>query len=306
MSDTHPIINRSDPAPFAAARSVCRRHARSFYFASFFLPKPKRDAAYAVYAFCRLLDDAVDTADAPADAAERIARFQALLDQVYVGTLKTDATQQSLVLRAFQQTVRRYAIPRHYFADLVEGCRMDLSITHYETWPDLQKYCYHVAGVVGLMMCRIFRLRNPRAQEQAILMGQAMQLTNILRDIAEDRAMGRVYLPQEDLRRFGLTDADLTRADPRVRHLMQFQIDRARSLYRQAAQGLCHLPADGSRLTACVMSVLYAGILRVIEKQNYDVFTTRAHLTMLQKLRRLPAAWKLSSRRADHPLPDVF
>jgi phytoene synthase len=321
-------------AAFAAATSICRRHAKSFYFSSFFLPKPKRDAAYAVYAFCRLLDDATDEATDLADAQWQIDHFCGLLDQIYAGNMPLEAElervapscscdarvaverssteeatqasqlqnlrnvpmQSALAMIAFAETVKRCDIPKNYFVEIAEGCRMDLTIYRYQTWEDLRKYCYRVAGVVGLIMSKVFGLDDPAAEAQAVLMGEAMQLTNILRDVKEDFARGRIYLPLEDLGRFGYTERDLAEAtvNEPFRQLMRFEIDRARQLYRDGAAGLRHLTDDGSRFTAAAMGVIYSGILQAIERQNYDVFAKRARLTLPQKLLRLPTARRVS------------
>jgi phytoene synthase len=293
-------------AAFDAARSICRRHARSFYFSSFFLPKPKRDAAYAVYAFCRLLDDATDLATNPADVERQIDRFCHLLDQIYAGHEPESPDQSpeaNLALEAFALTVKQYAVPREYFIEIAEGCRMDLTISRYQTWEDLQQYCYRVAGVVGLIMSQVFGLSDESAKTQAVQMGEAMQLTNILRDIKEDYQRGRIYLPLADLDRFGYSTDDLSNSvvNDSFRQLMQFEINRARALYRSGSSGLRHLTDDGSRFTAAAMGVIYAGILRAIEKQNYDVFSRRARLSLPQKLLRLPAARRLSRTVAAEP-----
>jgi phytoene synthase len=298
-------------ASFDAARSICRTHARSFYFSSFFLPKPKRDAAYAVYAFCRLLDDATDEAENSADVERQITRFCDLLNAVYAGyepDLPGGSDEAKLALRAFAITVNQYQVPREYFFEIAEGCRMDLTVFRYQTWDDLRKYCYRVAGVVGLIMCKIFGLAEPAAAEQAVLMGEAMQLTNILRDLKEDFDRGRIYLPLEDLRRFGYTETDLAAGlvNEPFRELMRFEIERARLLYRTGAEGLRHLPNDGSRFTATAMGVIYAGILRAIERRNYDVFSGRARLSLPQKLMRLPAARRVSHIAAGEKIPAVF
>jgi phytoene synthase len=298
-----------DTDPFTAARAICRRHARSFYFSSFFLPKPKRDAAYAVYAFCRLLDDATDEAsDGPASEAT-IARFRAVLDDVYTGQMiDTRDSESSLALRAFAITVKKDDIPRAYFEDVADGCRMDLTVTRYQTWDDLRVYCYRVAGVVGLVMCRVFQLTDKSAEEQAVLMGEAMQLTNILRDVGEDFARGRIYLPAEDMNRFNVTESDLAagNVDDRFRALMRFEIARARQLFRDGAAGLIALPDDGSRFTAAAMGVIYAGILSAIERQDYNVFSRRARLSTTQKLFRLVKVRRLARRRAGEPVADVW
>ena len=326
-----------DRAAFLAARDVCRRHARSFYFASHFLPVEKRYAAYAVYAFCRMMDDAVDqveegeqgeraregaaglacdaaSGDTAADRAVRVsealARFERTLDDVYERppTFPAHADEASLALYAFAVTVRRYEIPQQHFRELADGCRADLTVSRYATWDGLEGYCYRVAGVVGLIMCPVLGLSDPAAGRQAVLMGNAMQLTNILRDVGEDWGRGRLYLPREDLDRFGYTEADVAKrvVDDRFRALMRFEIDRARTLYRRGAEGLCHLSNDGSRLTAAAMGVIYAGILGVIERQGYDVYRSRAHLSTAGKLARLPRAVRVARSEPGDPLPDVF
>jgi phytoene synthase len=307
-------------AAYKSARAICQQHAKSFYFASFFLPKRKRNAAYSVYAFCRMIDDAIDQKDESTDNAScgcggldtRLTMFHDRLDEIYAGSLELpnpefrSETQHALF--AFSRTVRRFEIPKEYFLELAEGCRMDLTTRRYATWASLQKYCYRVAGVVGLMMCSIFGVKNSGAREYAIAMGNAMQLTNILRDLREDWQRGRIYLPLEDMARFGYSESDLSRSvtNDAFRRLMKFEVARARSLYREASKGLCWLADDGSRLTASAMAVVYSGILDAIERQNYDVFRRRAHLTTGQKLRRLPASWRLARREDGEPLPRVF
>jgi phytoene synthase len=293
---------------YDAAKAICRHHARSFYFASHFLPRPKRDHAYAVYGFCRLLDDAADLEPTPAS----VERFADLLDRVYAGdhagATASMTDRDRLAIDAFAHTVRACSIPKQYFDDLAEGCRMDFTVTRYATWPQLEKYCYHVAGVVGLIMCRVFDLRDETALAQAVHMGNAMQLTNILRDVREDFDRARVYLPAEDLARFGLGETDLASrvVDERFRSLMKFEIARAKDLYAKAAVGLSKLPDDGSRLTACVMAVVYSGILGAIERQGYDVFRGRAHIGTTRKLLKVLAARKLKRWQPPAPLPNVF
>lgn len=322
----------ADAAGFEAARRICRRHARSFYFASFFLPRANRQAAYAVYAFCRMIDDAIDADDASIEGATglrhhpvaaggccsrsgldvRLEMFRSVLDSVYDGSLQLPSpearSEPQHALHTFAQTVHRYEIPRQHFLDLAEGCRMDLTVLRYATWRSLERYCYHVAGVVGLIMSCVFGLTHSDAHRQAVTMGKAMQLTNILRDIKEDWDRGRVYLPQEDLARFGYTERELAAGvvNESFRELMRFEIARARKLFYEGAEGLQWLAGDGSRLTASTMAVIYGGILDAIECRNYDVFSGRAHLGTAEKFRRLPGAWRLARRPGDQPLPRVF
>ena len=285
-------------ADFAAARDICQRHAKSFYFASHFLPPAKRYNAYAVYAFCRLLDDAVDEAIDEKSQLEHLIEFDELLDGAYEGNSPDEPIERDKALRAFAITVKQCGIPKRLFQDLAEGCRMDLTVSRYADWPALEKYCYHVAGVVGVIMCHVFDLKNEAAHGQAIAMGNAMQLTNILRDVKEDLVRGRIYLPQDDMARFGVTEGALAggQVDDAFVSLMKFEIDRARTFYAHGSAGLQMIPNDGSRLTAATMATVYAGILDAIERQGYDVFARRARIGTPGKLIRLAKAWRLTRR----------
>jgi phytoene synthase len=320
----------ADELAFQAARTICRRHAKSFYYASVFLPRVKRDAVYAVYAFCRMIDDAInqpgetDNSQSPPPGMaggsccstnsleQRLEMFRARLNDIYAERLELPLpefrSEEQHALRAFALTAHRYEIPRDYFMELAEGCRMDLTIRRYATWNALEKYCYRVAGVVGLIMSCIFGLQHSDAGRQMVQMGNAMQLTNILRDIQKDHERGRIYLPLEDMARFGYTERDLDqrKVNDAFRSLMKFEIARARSMYEESSAGLCWLADDGSRVTAATMAVVYSGILKAIETQQYDVFSRRASLSTPQKLRRLPAAWKLARRGPETAVPRVF
>ena len=329
-------VDASDPPAFAAARQLCRRHAKSFFFASSFLPRPKRDAAYAVYAFCRMIGDAIDLpregesagADQtlrhrPLEASSsccsadgldgRLMMLRDRLDEIYDGQLElplpASRSEAQHALRAFELTVRRYDIPKQHFLDFAHGRRTDLTVRRYATWGSLEKYCYHAAGVVGLMMAGVFGVTHSGAGAHAVKMGNAMRLTAILRDVREDHERhGRIYLPLEDLTRFRYSERDLAGGvvNDNFRELMRFEVARARTLYHEGAEGLCWLAGDGSRLAAATMATVHSGVLDAIERQQYDVFARRARLTTPQKLRRLPLAWRLARRGSDEPLPDVF
>ena len=304
------------PAAFDAAEAVCKRHARSFHFASYFLPKVKRRDAFAVYAFCRMVDDAVDETPGGVDAKkEAVDRFDHVLERLYAGSLPDGFVgERAWVLEAFADVTRRRRIPIGYFHDLLEGVRMDLVGRRYETWADLKEYCYHVAGCVGLMMCHVFGLddedtdEDRRIKRHAIAYGEAMQLTNILRDVGEDLERGRLYLPQADMDKHKVDVHDLDRREPTpaFASLMRYEIERALDLYREGAAGLHYLPEDGSRQTAAVMGAVYAGILGEIERNDFDVFTQRASLTLPQKMARLPMARRLAKRRPNEVVPQVF
>ncbi len=266
-------------------RRITRHHARTFYFASACLPRPTRAHAYAVYGFCRWADDGVDHARDRAEAARRLDRARRALDLAYgMGNAPPG-------LLAFRRTVRARNIPRMLFDDLLDGMAMDLDITRYADFAALDRYCYRVAGVVGLMMTHVFGYRSPSCFPNALALGTAMQLTNILRDVAEDWARGRVYLPQDEMARFGVSEAQLAegRVDDAFRALLRFQIDRARRYYAEAEAGIPTLVGAGSRLTVRVMGRAYGGILDAIERQDLDVFRARARVSAPRKFATLAA-----------------
>jgi len=275
---------------YSYCRQTTRTHAKSFYFCSRFLPREKRRAIYAVYALCRHVDDAVDAAGVRGerDALIAVERWRAELDAVY-----TSGRASSPVLLAWRDMLTRFRIKQELPLELMRGVLMDTHIKRYETWEDLRVYCYRVASVVGLMSSEIFGYEEPRTLYYAEQLGLAMQLTNILRDVGEDARMGRIYLPQEDARRFGYTEADLLggKLSEPFFALMNFEIERARALYREAEQGI-PLLAQEARLTVLLAARLYARILDEIERNSYDVFTRRAHLSLAGKLRAAPRLWR--------------
>jgi phytoene synthase len=271
-------------ASFAACCRITRRHARSFYFASRALPAAKREAAYAVYAFCRHADDLLDERAGGTDAGRE--RFERHLDDLLRRLY--DGTETALAFApAFTATVRRFDIPMKPFRELVHGVCLDEQPIRIPDFAALHHYCYHVASVVGLIMARIFELRDPAAERHAIELGVAMQLTNILRDVREDWEKGRVYLPADELARFGVREADLAahRVHAPFIALMKFQIERAREFYRRSEAGIPMLADDGSQFTVWLMRTIYAAILDEIERQGYDVFARRARVSLGRKLR---------------------
>jgi phytoene synthase len=275
------------PAPPATGRRVCRRitrhYARTFYFASHTLPRRVQQDAYAIYAFCRWADNGVDDAPTPAEATRRVAHARAVLD------LALSDRPAPAGLLAFRHTLRSRSIPRDLFDALLDGMEMDLTIGRYPDFPALDRYCYRVAGVVGLMMTHVFGFRHERCLPHAVALGRAMQLTNILRDVREDLDRGRVYLPQDELARFGVAESQLAagRVDDRFRDFMRSQIARARADYADSDAGIPDLASPAARLTVRLMGRLYGGILDAIEAADYDVFRTRAHVPTPRKLRVL-------------------
>jgi 15-cis-phytoene synthase len=264
-------------------RRITRHHARTFYFASACLPRETRTHAYAIYGFCRWADNGVDDARDRAEASEKLNLAREALDLAYSSHPAPPG------LLAFRRTIRLRSIPKELFEALLDGMEMDLDVTRYASFAELDRYCYRVAGVVGLMMTHVFGYRSECCWPNALELGTAMQLTNILRDVAEDLRMGRVYLPQDELARFGVDEAQLFegRVDANFRALMRFQIDRARRYYAESEAGIHWLVGDSSRLTVRVMGRLYGGILGAIERQGLDIFRKRARVTTPRKLATL-------------------
>lgn len=271
-------------AGYREAKDVCRKHARSFYFASAVLFGPRRRAAFAVYAVCRKLDDLVDEQGATEVQLQSAAEA---VNHLFDGTAPTATSPFSPSLSAaFHDVVIQFGLRREPFVELLRGLAMDLQPRRYASWAELDLYCYRVAGTVGEMMAPILGCRDERALSQAIALGKAMQLTNILRDIKEDFLRGRVYLPQDEMQRFGVSETQLAegRINDGLIAFMRFQIGRARSLYAEGARGFWALAHWGGRTCARVMSAVYGGILGVIEQAHYDVFATRARVSWWGKL----------------------
>lgn len=264
---------------FARAEAITRKYAKTFYFASRFLPHHKRYAAYAVYALCRIADDTVDR-DPHSPDVQALRTVEQAISRVYGGGEVADG-----ILRAFKQTVDRYHIPRDCFEELIRGMEMDLSKRRYETFEELYRYCYRVAGVIGLIMLRIFGYRLIEAEGHAVELGVAMQLTNIVRDVHEDFNRGRIYLPLDEMARYGVSENHLSagKLDASFKELLRFQISRARNYYVAAAGGIGLVDDFRCRLVVTMMKDLYAGILSAVEKNDYDVFNRRAHVSAYGK-----------------------
>ncbi|MDX6766658.1 MAG: phytoene/squalene synthase family protein [Candidatus Methylacidiphilales bacterium] len=284
------IVDRS----YRAAADVTRLHAKSFYFASVALPHDKKRHAYALYSFCRYLDDRVDRADSPAAMDEAVRELEDFVARVASGSGTITGERRRLPwVDAFLHTTEVCGIPADLYRDLLHGVRLDRAEVELPDWPSLKSYCYYVAGVVGLMMTRIFGMEDRTHDPRAVELGEAMQLTNILRDVAEDLRLGRVYLPKEELARFGLDRAFLARGQvtPEWREFMRFQTGRARAAYASAEPGIRALPRDGSQRTVWLMSTIYAGILDAVEEADYDVFTARRHVPLSRKCLLAMRVW---------------
>ena len=264
---------------YADCREVARQAASNFYYAFYLLPRAKRDALCALYAFMRLVDDVSDT---PGDLAEKrkgLARWRAALDAAVAGDTSAHA-----VLPALADTLERFQIPPRYFHDLISGAEMDLTVGRYATFDRLREYCYRVAGTVGLTCLHVFGFTDPRAPDRAESLGIAFQLTNILRDVRRDLEMGRVYLPQEDLDRFGLRPEELVgeAITPDLHDMMEFETARAWTFYREG-EPLVRLVDRDSRAALWALVRTYSGLLRRIEARGFDVFSERTRLTTAEK-----------------------
>jgi squalene synthase HpnC/squalene synthase HpnD len=282
VSDRNAAARAATPEAVAASYDECkcvaRESASNFYYAFYLLPEPKRRALCALYAFMRLVDDA---ADEPGDVASKqrgLSRWRGLMDAAYTGE-----TSGHAILPAFADTCSRYSIPARYFHDLISGAEMDLTEPSYATFDRLREYCYRVAGTVGLTCIHVFGFRDPRAPDVAERLGIAFQLTNILRDLRADYEMGRVYLPQEDLERFGVREADLAGpVSPRVVELMEFEAERAWKFYEEGAE-IVGLVEHDSRGALFALARTYSSLLAAIEARGFDVFSSRVRLKTSEK-----------------------
>ena len=280
---------RNTTADALHCERIVREHARTFALASRLLPAGKRRAAYALYAFCRVADDLVDSA--PADrqsiTASQLAAYQDQLNDALEGS------GNGPVFREVARVVHEFNVPGEPLHELLAGVARDLTPRYYDNWNALESYCQGVASSVGEMCTHVFGVPGGEGLRQVAVryaraLGVAMQLTNILRDVGEDAVRGRCYLPVADLELFGLTPHDVLNrpklaADSRWRHLMVFEIARARSLYRVARPGIAMLAPDAqSCATACATG--YAEILSAIEEQNYDTISSRARVGRLARV----------------------
>lgn len=272
---------------YARCAAITRRSSSNFYYAFMLLPRWRRRALHAVYAFCRFVDDIADDG-AVREPAALLERWRAELERVYGGAPTRP------VSRALADSARRFAIGRSYLEQFIAGVEMDLTRKRYQSFEELEHYCYRVASVVGLICIEIFGYRNPGARLYAEKLGIAFQLTNILRDVREDAARGRIYLPLEDLARFGVTEEEVLRGahSERFERLMAFEAGRARDFYRAAERALP--PEDrASLLTAEAMRLIYRAILRRIERSRYRVLDRRHRLSAPRKLLLVGRAWAL-------------
>ncbi|HCR70024.1 MAG TPA: squalene synthase, partial [Anaerolineae bacterium] len=242
----------------------------------------KRSAVRALYAFCRTVDDIVDEIDYKKDRDFELNYWREIVKTASPPT-------GDLVALAWADTLTRYHIPHHYALQLIDGVARDLNESRYQTFDELATYCYGVASTVGLMSMYIVGFKSTEAIPYAIKLGVALQMTNILRDVGEDYRNGRLYFPSEELEQFGISENDIAqgKVTENWREFMRFQINRTRHLYKDSKPGIDLLEREG-QLAIRAASVFYEGILDVIEKNDYDVFTRRASLSKWGKIAKIP------------------
>lgn len=271
------MVDRPTSDDWRACHDVARQHGRSFFLASRLLPPARRRAMLAAYAYCRIADDIVDRASL-AGLGEAQCELAAWRDQLHHPTHP--------VAIAFAAARHDFAVPAEPVEHLLQGIASDLVAADLLDWHDLERYCYLVAGTVGLMVAPILGCRDDDALTHAAELGIAMQLTNILRDVAEDAVMGRLYLPRQELAWYGVSGEAVLAGtpEPGFREFMAFQVGRARVLYASALRGVPALSPSG-RATTLAAARLYAGILDEIEARDFDVFGVRAVVPGRRKLR---------------------
>ncbi|HKX29887.1 MAG TPA: presqualene diphosphate synthase HpnD [Blastocatellia bacterium] len=277
-------------------RDIAKAIQSNFFYSFLFLPRQKREAIIDVYGFCREVDDIVDDLIEQSQpgrahwiARAELEKWRAELDQLYLGNPTRPLSHR------LRRALERFPIPKEYFEEMINGCEMDLFRQRYQTFDELYEYCYRVAAIAGLMCIEIFTYRSPQTKEYAVRLGIALQLTNILRDLKEDANRGRIYLPQEDLRRFGYSEEDLQRQvfNDNFIELMRFECERARDYYRRAAE--CLPEEDRPTLTAAItMGRIYYRLLEEIEQVNYDVFNHQVRLHRPERFMIALSEWARS------------
>ncbi len=282
--------DRELDAAYQHCDEITRRYSRTFYMASGLLPAEKRRGARALYAFCRVTDDIVDEFADKDEARKALIAWRLRVSEAHPPT-------GDPVALAWADTRARFNIPCGYAEQLIDGVARDLVQSRYETFDDLAAYSYGVASTVGLMAMHIIGFSGEEALPYAVRLGVALQITNILRDVAQDWSAGRLYLPLEELENFGLHESDIHRGvvDDRWREFMRFQISRNHQLYNASLEGIALLDADG-RFAIGAAAELYRAILTDIENHDYDVFSRRAHVGLVGKIVRLPGIWRRSRR----------
>jgi phytoene synthase len=269
---------------------LTRKSRSNFYYSFLFLSKEKREAMYAVYAFCRSVDDVADGSALLREKQTLLDEWRRELDRCYDGNPQHPITVQ------LARSIRQFPIPKEHFEELITGVEMDLIHSRYPTFHELYEYCYRVAGVVGVMCIEIFGYRNPKAKDYAVNLGLALQLTNIIRDLKVDAERGRIYLPQDELARFGYHEDELLRGayTPAFFELIRFAGSRARQYFHSARQ-LLAAEDRRSLFAAEIMGTIYYRLLDTIEASGYRVFDRTITLPTSHKLWIALSIWARSS-----------
>jgi phytoene synthase len=269
---------------------LTRKSQSNFYYSFLFLSKEKREAMYAVYAFCRSVDDVADGNAQMCEKQTLLDEWRQELDRCYEGKPEHPITIK------LAQSLQKFPIPKEHFEELIAGVEMDLTYSRYPTFHELYEYCYRVAGVVGLMCIEIFGYRNPKAKDYAVNLGVALQLTNIMRDLKVDAERGRIYLPQDALARFGYHEGELLRGayTPAFFELMRFVGSRARHYFHNARQ-LLAAEDRRSLFAAEIMGAIYFRLLETIETSGYRVFDHTITLPTSHKLWIALSIWARSA-----------
>ena len=309
LSNSQMMENKA-PVSLEGAYEICRREtaqwAKTFYLGTLLLPPVKRRAIWAIYVWCRRTDELMDSPEAlqrPVhELADRLDKWEERTKAIFSGRIEDELDAvMSDTLTCFPQSIQPYL-------DMIEGQRMDLNKTRYATFSELELYCYRVAGTVGLMTQDVMGIdpaytsapwsNAPDPSEAAIALGIANQLTNILRDVGEDRGRGRIYIPQEDLAQFNYSEAELMAGvnNHQWKVLMIFQLKRAREWFEKSEAGVRWLSAD-ARWPVWTSLRLYRGILNAIERHDYDVFNNRAYVSRWTKLIELPLSYLIAQTR---------
>nr|WP_036892168.1 MULTISPECIES: phytoene synthase [Prochlorococcus] len=292
------------------AYEICRKEtaqwAKTFYLGTLLLPPHKRKAIWAIYVWCRRTDELMDSKEAQqcskTELADRLDQWELRTRGIFKGNVQDELDGvMADTIENFPQSIQPYL-------DMIEGQRMDLEKTRYSTFEELKLYCYRVAGTVGLMTQNVMGIdpaytnapwsEQPDPSQAAVALGIANQLTNILRDVGEDRTRGRIYLPQEDLKKFGYSEEDLMQGEinPQWKELMAFQLKRARDWFDISEEGVKWLSAD-ARWPVWTSLRLYRGILNSIERLDYDVFNNRAYVNKFVKMLELPISYLIAQTK---------
>ncbi len=317
-------ISDDDRLALAAAEQYCRSNARRLFIATALLPRPKRSAVCAIWAFCRLIELAIDAAPIDATAApacepgcecgDEMARtidlLRQRLDEIYSGRLAAppEGDSERLVLAAVRWAVGRYQLPRELFLELADARKLDRCTVRYATWSALRRHCQRTSGTTATLLAMVLGLRGSDGLKYAVTLGTATRFGSLLQSVGRDFDAGHIYLPMEDMARFGYGERDLAarRLNDAWRGLIRFEIDRARELYRESAAGLGWLAEAPSRFFVATIIAAGSADLRTIERRRFDVFNGAAPAAPLDGFRKISDVWRLAMRRQNRRVPNVF